>query len=78
MGPSLNTGEFSIPEPILGPQPGGGDLVVRDMFFGGDQNFAAPNGNVTVDGPTWELEQDVDLRPAQVMVASFKDGFRLQ
>lgn len=34
--------------------------------------------DVTVEGPTWALEQDVDLRPAQVMVASFKDGFRLQ
>lgn len=36
------------------------------------------NDDVKVDGYTWQLEQDVDLHPAQVMVASFKEGFRLQ
>lgn len=36
------------------------------------------NDDVTVDGPTWQLEQDIELQPAQVMVASFKEGFRLQ
>lgn len=36
------------------------------------------NDDVAVDGPTWQLEQDIELRPAQVMVATFKEGFRLQ
>ena len=36
------------------------------------------NDNVAVEGYPWVLEQEVDLQPAQVMVASFKDGFRLQ
>jgi hypothetical protein len=36
------------------------------------------NDNLAVDGYTWQLEQDIQLRPAQVMVASFKEGFRLQ
>jgi len=36
------------------------------------------NDDINVDGYTWELEQDIDLQPAQVMVASFKEGFRLQ
>jgi hypothetical protein len=52
------------------------------------QRFAVPSGNhqlrlqmnddVNIEGPTWSLEQDVELAPAQVMVASFKDGLRLQ
>jgi hypothetical protein len=36
------------------------------------------NDDKAVDGYNWQLEQDVQLRPAQVMVASFKEGFRLQ
>ena len=36
------------------------------------------NDDVEVDGYTWQLEQDIQLQPAQVMVASFKEGFRLQ
>lgn len=36
------------------------------------------NDDVAVDGFTWQLSQDVDLKPAQVMVATFKEGFRLQ
>ena len=28
--------------------------------------------------PTWQLSQDIELVPAQVMVATFKEGFRLQ
>lgn len=36
------------------------------------------NDDVKVDGSTWSLEQDVELAPAQVLVASFKDGLRLQ
>ena len=36
------------------------------------------NDDVTVDGPTWQLEQDIQLQPAQVMVATFKEGLRLQ
>ena len=36
------------------------------------------NDDVAVEGYPWVLEQDVELQPAQVMVASFKDGFRLQ
>lgn len=36
------------------------------------------NDDVAVEGYAWVLEQTVDLKPAQVMVASFKEGFRLQ
>jgi len=36
------------------------------------------NDDVNVEGYNWQLQQDVDLQPAQVMVASFKEGFRLQ
>ena len=36
------------------------------------------NDDVKVEGYNWQLQQDIDLQPAQVMVASFKEGFRLQ
>jgi hypothetical protein len=36
------------------------------------------NDDVAADGYTWQFEQDIQLQPAQVMVASFKEGFRLQ
>ncbi len=36
------------------------------------------NDDAAVEGYSWMLEQSVDLQPAQVMVASFKEGFRLQ
>ncbi len=36
------------------------------------------NDDVAVQGPTWRLSRDIDLAPAQVMVATFKEGFRLQ
>ena len=35
------------------------------------------NDDVAVEGNTWELDQEVELLPAQVMVASFKEGFIL-
>jgi hypothetical protein len=36
------------------------------------------NDDSAVDGYNWEHQQDIQLQPAQVMVASFKEGFRLQ
>lgn len=36
------------------------------------------NDDVAVDGHTWELQQDIELLPAQVIVASFKEGFKIQ
>ena len=36
------------------------------------------NDDVSAEGYTWQLDQDIELQPAQVMVASFKEGFRLQ
>jgi hypothetical protein len=36
------------------------------------------NDDTKVDGPTWTLDEQIDLVPAQVLVASFKQGFRLQ
>lgn len=36
------------------------------------------NDNSAEEGYGWELEQEVVLQPAQVMVANFKDGFRLK
>jgi len=45
---------------------------------GGHQVQLLMNDDVAVDGPTWRLEQTIQLQPAQVMVASFKEGFRLQ
>ena len=36
------------------------------------------NDDVKVEGYNWQLEQEITLKPAQVMVASFKEGFRLQ
>ena len=36
------------------------------------------NDDVATQGYNWQLEELVDLQPAQVMVASFKEGFRLE
>ncbi|MGL4563818.1 MAG: hypothetical protein ACRCVD_00870 [Halioglobus sp.] len=36
------------------------------------------NDDVAQTDYPWVLDQEVELRPAQVMVASFKEGFRLQ
>lgn len=36
------------------------------------------NDDVAVAGNNWELEQDIELLPAQVMVANFKGGFKIQ
>ena len=36
------------------------------------------NDDAAVEGYTWQFEQDIQLQPAQVVVASFKEGFRLQ
>lgn len=36
------------------------------------------NDDVAVAGPTWTLAQEIELAPAQVMVASFKEGFVLE
>lgn len=36
------------------------------------------NDDVAVPENTWTLEQSVELAPAQVLVATFKEGFRLQ
>jgi len=36
------------------------------------------NDDVATQGNTWELDQHIELQPAQVLVANFKDGFRLQ
>ena len=36
------------------------------------------NDDVASEGPTWELRQELVLAPAQVVVASFKEGFRIQ
>jgi hypothetical protein len=36
------------------------------------------NDDVNTQGYTWQLEQNIQLQPAQVIVASFKEGFRLQ
>ncbi len=36
------------------------------------------NDDVTTQGYPWQLEQDIELQPAQVMVASFKEGFKIQ
>ncbi|MBT4519465.1 MAG: hypothetical protein HOC23_05620 [Halieaceae bacterium] len=36
------------------------------------------NDNVAIEGATWQLDQNIQLRPTQVIVASFKEGFRLQ
>lgn len=36
------------------------------------------NDDVAMEGYPWQFEQDIELQPAQVMVANFKQGFRLQ
>ena len=36
------------------------------------------NDDVKVEGYTWQLEQDISLKSAQVVVASFKEGFKIQ
>lgn len=36
------------------------------------------NDDAAQEGYAWQLARDVALEPAQVMVASFKEGFRLQ
>ena len=36
------------------------------------------NDDVAEDAPTWELERDIEVAPAQVVVVSFKDGFLVQ
>jgi hypothetical protein len=35
------------------------------------------NDDVSAAGHTWTLQQDIELQPAQVMVANFKEGFKL-
>jgi hypothetical protein len=34
--------------------------------------------DVALEGYPWQFEQDIELQPAQVMVANFKQGFKLQ
>lgn len=36
------------------------------------------NDDIAQEDFTWHLDQQVHLQPAQVMVATFKEGFRLQ
>lgn len=36
------------------------------------------NDDVAVEGYNWQFKQDIQLQPAQVLVASFKEGFRIQ
>jgi len=36
------------------------------------------NDDAAIEGFTWQFEQDIELRASQVMVASFKGGFKLQ
>lgn len=36
------------------------------------------NDDAAQQGYNWELERELELQPAQVVVASFKNGFRLQ
>ncbi len=36
------------------------------------------NDDEAIEGYPWQFEQDIELQPAQVMVANFKQGFRLQ
>lgn len=36
------------------------------------------NDDVATEGPTWQLARDIELRSAQVLVATFKDGFELK
>ncbi|MCB1676797.1 MAG: hypothetical protein KDI01_10930 [Halioglobus sp.] len=36
------------------------------------------NDDVATQGYNWQLEESIDLQPAQVMVASFKEGFKLE
>jgi len=36
------------------------------------------NDDVAVEGYNWQLDRDILLQPAQVMVARFKEGFSLQ
>ncbi len=36
------------------------------------------NDDVAVENYIWQFEQNIELQPAQVMVANFKQGFRLQ
>jgi hypothetical protein len=49
-----------------------------DIPAGAHQVQLLMNDDQAVDGYTWQLQQDIQLEPAQVMVASFKAGFRLQ
>jgi hypothetical protein len=36
------------------------------------------NDDQAVAGDTWELSRDIELVPAQVLVVSFREGFRLE
>jgi hypothetical protein len=36
------------------------------------------NDDVATEEFPWQLEREIELQPAQVMVASFKEGFRIQ
>jgi hypothetical protein len=36
------------------------------------------NDDQSVEGATWQLDETIDMAPAQVVVASFHQGFRLQ
>ena len=36
------------------------------------------NDDVAAQGNTWTLDEDIELVPRQVLVANFKEGFKLQ
>lgn len=36
------------------------------------------NDDVATEGPNWKLASDIELGPAQVLVVTFNDGFRIQ
>jgi hypothetical protein len=71
---------FSVTEPASGLHSDGVSSVYRRFTVptGRYQLSMLMNDDVAVEGFNWQLEQEIELLPAQVMVVSFKGGFRIQ
>jgi hypothetical protein len=71
---------FTLTEPASGLHSDGVSSVYRRFTVpaGRHQLTMLMNDDVAVEGFNWQLEQDIELLPAQVMVVNFKGGFQIQ
>ena len=71
---------FSVTEPASGLHRDGVSSIYRRFTVpaGRYQLSVLMNDDVVVEDYNWQLEQEIELLPAQVMVVSFKGGFQVQ